>query len=395
MQDAFFVQAAMGWMDGEPLGIGSVYTPTMVTPAQLGQTELHQYRAVVIPNLEEVNEDVCRRLQNFVMEGGGLWIALGPRTDVERFNQHLFAEGSGLVPLPIDRIIDESADKNQKTMIDPVASSHPATMSLADSERLDTNRIVVSRRYRFVSLAEGDDAVVLLKLTDGEPLAVEKLVGRGRVIVQAVPLRMVWSELAKSQAFVVMIQDWLNYITQPLATRYNLQAGDAIRLCLPEPDVHEATLRTPEGEEVELTADTTNGGVAFQTNRTIQPGEYSMEVGLSGQRIPFLVGRDSNESNLAPLTAAERDRLAEARGLGHGTANNSLNTAIPSDPVWPLLLSLLIGLLLCELLLAGNMSRQRFGVDPIAETSEAPANELTGLHVREGRQPKSKTLVTR
>ena len=79
--------------------------------------------------------------------------------------------------------------------------------------------------------------------------------GRGRVIVQVVPLRLQWSELARSQAFVVMVQEWLSYLTQPQATRHNLQPGEPISLQLSGSEAQDATLRTPQGQDIELTAD--------------------------------------------------------------------------------------------------------------------------------------------
>jgi len=379
MQDAFFVQAALGWVDGEPLPTQGVYVPSLVTPEQLERTELGEYRAIVIPNLSELSEIVLQKLQSFVSDGGGLWVALGPRTDVERFNQFLFADANGLAPLPIDRVVEEADSSQQKTTIDPFVTTHPATASLADTARLDIGTIAVSRRYRFAASPSGESQSVLLNLTNGEPLAVEKLVGRGRVIVQSVPLRLQWSDLARSQAFVVIVQDWLNYLTQPRATRHNLAPGDPISLHLMGSDVTEATLRTPQGEDVELTADATNTGMAFRTSRTSQPGDYSLEVGLTGDRIPFHVHRDPHESNLAALTAAERRLITESTGVSKSTADIAAHGSAPSDPIWPLLLMVLVGLILAELLLAGMMSRSRFGTDPIVETSEHLADAAAGL----------------
>ena len=379
LQDAFFVQAALGWVDGEPLPTQGVYVPSLVTPEQLERTELNEYRAIVIPNLSELSEGVLRNLHRFVSDGGGLWLALGPRTDVERFNQFFFADSDGLVPLPIDRAVDELDSQQQKTTIDPFVSIHPATASLADSARLDIGTIAVSRRYRFAAPPSGENPSALLSLTNGEPLAVEKLVGRGRVIVQAVPLRLQWSDLARSQAFVVIVQDWLNYLTQPRATRHNLAPGDPISLHLPGSDVLEATLRTPQNDDIELTAEATNTGVAFRTSRTIQPGDYSLEVGLTGDKIPFHVHRDPRESNLTALTETESQLITEISGLNRITANSGSHGSTPSDPVWPLLLMLLIGLILAELLLAGSMSRSRFGADPITETSEHLSETQAGL----------------
>jgi hypothetical protein len=369
LQDAFFVQAALGWIDGEPLPTQGVYVPTLVTPEQLERTTLNEYRAVIIPNLSEVSEKVLRNLHNFVGDGGGLWVALGPRTDVERFNQFFFADSNGLAPLPIDRIVEETDSQKQKSTIDPFVATHPATAALADSARLDIGQITVSRRFRFAPSASGENPSALLSLTNGEPLAVEKLVGRGRVIVQAVPLRLDWSDLARSQAFVVIVQDWLNYLTQPRATRHNLAPGDPINLHLAGSEA-EATLRTPQNDDIELTAEATSTGMTFHSSRTIQPGDYSLEVGLTGDKIPFHVHRDPRESNLTTLSAAESQQIADISELSQGPTSTSLTRSTPSDPVWPLLLTLLIVLILAELLLAGKMSRSRFGADPIAETSE-------------------------
>ena len=381
LQDAFFVQAALGWIDGEPLATQGIFVPTLVSPEQLERIEFNEYRAIMIPNFSEVSATVLRKLQSFVFDGGGLWVALGPRTDIERFNQYFFADADGLAPLAIDRIVEESDSREQKTTIDPFVATHPATTSLADSARLDTGTITVSRRFRFSPPQSGQSQPVLLSLTNGDPLAVEKLIGRGRVIVQAVPLRLQWSELARSQAFVVMVQDWLNYLTQPLATRHNLAPGDPISLQVSGTETLEATLRTPQGEDIELTAESTNGGVIFRTSRTIQPGDYSLETGLADDRIPFHVHRDPRESNLTPLTESESQRITEISGLSKITANASSQASTPSDPVWPLLLMLLMGLILTELLLSGSMSRGRFGADPISESSERltePQSNLAG-----------------
>jgi hypothetical protein len=378
LQDGFFFQAALGWVNGEPLPTQGVYVPTVVTPEQLERTELDEYRAIVIPNFAELSTRTLRSLHRFVFDGGGLWLALGPRTDVERFNQHLFADSDGLAPLPLDQIVDEAESEQRKTTIDPFVATHPATSSLVDTARLDLGTIAVSRRFRFGASPSGESPSVLLSLTDGELLAVEKLVGRGRVIVQGVPHRLDWSDLAKSQAFVVIVQDWLNYLTQPRATRHNLAPGDPISLQLAGSDVLEGTLKTPHGEDIELTAEATSTGVAFQTSRTIQPGSYSLEVGLTGDKIPFHVHRDPRESNLTALSTNENQMIADLTGLGQRTVGHVSTGATPTDPAWPLLLSLLVLLIVGELLLAGSLSRRRFGADPIAETSEHRAVAQVG-----------------
>lgn len=375
-RDSFFVEAALGWLDGEASAGQGVFVPQLVDEERLDRTVLDDYRAVVIPNLTVLKPDLVAKLHEFVSAGGGLWISLGPRTDVEAFNQHFFADSGGLSPLAIDGIVDETGQPmtesghSVQTLIDAQVNEHPAITALADSERLDTGDVVVEQRFRFVPPPEGEDASVLLGLSNGDILAAEKYVGRGRVIVQGIPLRLQWSDLARSQAFVVMIQDWLAYLTQPRATRHNLSPGDPITLHVADAENRDATLHTPHGDEIELSADAAGDSFVFRSSRTVLPGDYALELGTLGDRVPFHVSRDAQESNLAALTTADHELLAELSGLSRTTAEASISGTSFDNPLWPLLFMILIGVIVAELLLSGVIARERFGSDPIAETTE-------------------------
>ncbi|MCA9051544.1 MAG: VWA domain-containing protein [Planctomycetaceae bacterium] len=384
-RDAFFVEAALGSEDGDGSAAGSVFVARQANADQLERLELDQFRAVVIPNLTVLNEDVVRKLQEFVFGGGGLWLAAGPRTDPEAFNQYLFADGEGLSPLALDRIVEDSvartnsAGQVQHTTLDPAAAAaHPAMAELADTERLDTAEVKVEQRFRFVPPPDGEQVSVMLQLSNGEPLAAENYVGRGRVIVQSVPLRLEWSELARSQAFVVMVQDWLAYLTQPRATRHNLAPGDPITVLVADSETQNATLKTPHGDDIELTGEAAGDGFVFRTSRTILPGEYVLELGAAGDRIPFHVNRDPLESDLSALTDDEEQSLAGMSGPGRNAGGTSIAVSNLNDPIWGLLFVALIVLIAGELLLSGLISRERFGSDPIAETTEHAGSRLTG-----------------
>ena len=389
-RDAFFVQAALGRIEGEEDSSEwqAVFEPQMVTPQRLETIDFDDYRAVVVPNLTELSEVAIGRLREFVSDGGGLWLALGPRTDIDSFNHYFFNDGDGLSPLSIGSVVEDNAtdDDQPKTKINPFGKDHPAVAELADVERLDTGDVKVTGRFRFNAGISYDDVSVLLDLTNGEPLAVEKYVGSGRVIVQSIPLRYQWSDFALKQSFVVMVHDWLAYLTQPRATRHNLAPGDPISVHLADAQFTEATLTTPHGDEIDLASEPAGDGVVFRSSRTILPGEYSLELGLSGDQIPFYVSRDPRESNLAALAAVDRKLLTETAGLSQNMVSRQITGTNQRDPVWPLLLMGLIALIAGELLLSGLISKQRFGSDSIAETTEDWMQQASGMAVF-GRQP--------
>jgi hypothetical protein len=370
-QDTWLVRAALGHVEeDESENWQAVFEPRTVSPQQLDSIDLGEFDVVVIPNVAELSRTAAGRLNQFVSAGGGLWLALGPRADIDGFNNLLFRDGDGLSPVAVSRIVDESDDELQKPTINPFLKSHPATADLADNERLDTGDVKVSRRFRFQMPEEAGDVTVLLDLSNGEPLAVENRIGRGRVIVQAIPLRFQWSGLALSQAFVVMVHDWLAYLAEPRATRHNLLPGDPISLYVAgRADAH-ATLIAPGGADVDLTGEPADEGVVFRTSRTSSPGDYFLETGLAGSRIPFHVARDAAESDLTPLTADDRIFLSETVGLSGGRMAARLSDTTASAPIAAALLLLLAALMAGELVLSGAVARRRFGADPISETAE-------------------------
>src|SRR5690606_36741045 len=94
---------------------------------------------------------------------------------------------------------------------------------------------------------------VLLESGDGQPLLVEQFVGRGRVVFQAAPLGMQWTNLPLLKSYVVMIHDGLDYITSPSGSRYNLAAGAPLVAPALAGDAS-PVLVTLTGREISLTA---------------------------------------------------------------------------------------------------------------------------------------------
>jgi hypothetical protein len=151
--------------------------------------------------------------------------------------------------------------------------------------------------------------------------------------------------------------------------QHNLSPGEPIVVERPDEGLRNAILNTPQGDEVELTADVREDHVVFQSGRTALPGNYSLELGTAGEQIPFHVRRDDAESDLTPLSGDERKLFVELTGLQQDRTDEGFRGTTQSEPVWPLLLMLLIGLIAAELILSGIISRERFGSEPIAESS--------------------------
>ena len=394
-QDSFFVRAALGWLDEQPDNGRCVFVPTVVDQDRIASTDLDQFHAIVIPSLTRLDRDAVSALSQFVDAGGGLWVALGPRTDIDEFNAQWFASGSGLSPVAVDRIVSEattdlasenSSDNDSPTAdpidastrrppvtINPFGSRHVAVSQLADNQQLDLGEVTVDQRFRFSVDASDNQTSVLLSLSNGEPVAVEQLLGRGRTFILAIPLRMQWSDLVRSQSYVVMVRDWIEYLAEPRATKFNLQPGDPLvyranDLGREVDGSMTGVLSTPQDESIELSADGF-GDMVLRTSRTSLPGAYQLETNLLGDAIPFHVARDARESDLSVLDAGEQKKLSQLTGIKTSTNGQMATETEPTDPLWPYILMGLIALITLELLLSGILARERFGVEGVAASS--------------------------
>ena len=379
--DASFVATALGYRFSEQGESHpheqwhSVFSPRRISAKTLETISLGQYRAVVIARLTPLPARVIERLRDFVTRGGGLWVALGRHTDCETFNAAWYDEGGGLCPLLLDT---RTGEGDQAIVnIHPPSADHPATTQLADTQRLDIDQVRVRHRQRFVPPATGQKVSVLLATGTGEPLAIEHYVGRGRVIIQTIPLGIHGSNLAMTKAYVVMVHDWLAYLTQPAATRFNLPPHGQIEFTssgeLFGIDVEGAEVRIigPAGDESRLALTDTDGETRHRFSRTAAPGLYTVRFSQDDQtllQLPFNVARDAEESTLTALNTVERERLAEAAGFRFSRHGDNLDlraTEMPVEkPVWSVLLFALVVLILLELILATRSSRGRTAVAP-------------------------------
>ncbi len=371
-QTAYFLAALGHAPSDEAPEWRSVFRPTVVEVGELGTTRLADFHCVVLANVPALSPEVVEELAAYVRRGGGLWIALGDQTDPALFNERLFREGSGLSPLALDEPVGDAGNREQHVAIHPPTTHHPATRLLADTERLDLDRARIFRRHQFVRSDDDRDVAVLLATAEASALAVEHVVDRGRIIVQAVPLGVRWSNLPSCQAFVVLAHEWLWHLVQPSATQWNAEPGDTLAASFMAERFQEGALMTrPSGAAVAVSARLRGSRHDYRHSTTLEPGTYRLTLkDASGEAhdFPFHVRRDANESDLSARTDPQTEMLTAAAGMQFvadplADAPGTVAEA-RSKPAWAWLLAGLAVLMLGELALAGVMSRRRQGKSP-------------------------------
>lgn len=368
VSDAVFFTTALGYEAESPHeDWHAVFSPRLISPDALGKERLSKYQAIVLTSLTPLVSATVERLRGFVERGGGLWVILGRRTDQESFNAAWYQDGGGLCPLPLGEL--QTFDESEEETVHPPSGEHRATAQLSDTKRLDIDAVRIQTRHAFDRSSVGEDLSVLLETGDGSPLVVEQYFGRGRAIIQTLPFDVGWSNLPMTKAHVVMVNDWMAYLTQPAATQFNLATG--ARIELPQSLVESqggVTIVAPDGNVHELSLRESDEAARFRFSNTRLPGRYVVRfTGTDGesQSVPFQVARDAQESNLTQFTEEQETAMMNSAGVTFaepGTLEIPEVVSREHDrPVWtPLLVGLLI-MLGVELLLATRSARSRAG----------------------------------
>jgi hypothetical protein len=283
-----------------------------VEPADRWDVErLRNYQVLVLANVPQLSQVQAVAVEQFVYEGGGLWVAPGNLTRVDQYNQLLYRDGAGILPA---RLLPATAeDGSEATTLQGITDfDHPVFRFLKG--RPDPVPMVTVGRY-FPAEVRGRDARVLAQYASGRPFLVEGPAGRGRVLLMTMPVDADWGTLPLSNFYLPFAQSAVRHLTAALVAERNLRVGQPIVARFgPGINVTKAEVRLPTREVRTLPA--TRGEVRY--GRTDQPGTYTMEVDGTmpkwARTVQFVVRTPVAESDLTPLSDAVLDELS--RGLG-------------------------------------------------------------------------------
>ncbi len=328
---------------------------------QFGGTDLGAFRCIILANPRRLPQADQQRLENFVKNGGGVWLAIGDAISVSDFNDTWFRQGNGLSPLPLVATLGDPEDRESFTRVQPPSETHPATRLLADLQKLDIDKVHVYRRHQFDELVSQDTSV-LLRLNGGDAFAIEQQYGRGQSIVSAAPLGLTWSNFPVCQSYVAMVHEWLWHLTRASFPRHNLTLGETPTLDLTDATGSvEVEWRLPDERIVSLSARPNSQTTRLPAIAT--PGLHEARLPVQRLTQPYFAARDPEESTLAALAPAAQDKLTAIEGIQLSPESLRLpanaGIEIPTTPIAGSLLVALLALVAGELCLAAWCTQQR------------------------------------
>ncbi len=292
--------------------------------------------AVVALDPGQLSTAQQRRLRRHVDEGGGVLLLTGPAT-----------QRHGALPLTGAALHANPAATTRRVL--PVAAGHPLAEGAWDEVTVTRSLALPSTPAETIlslvpsAAATGD--------VSGEPLLVEKRVGRGRMLVLLTALNRDWSNLVLRPAFVTLVHGAIDYLAREkplLAT-----VGEPVAIGGVAVQLFDQTGARVPGLQQGINA-------AGRALRVEQPGVYTARS--PGTETLLAVNVDARESDPRPVSADFLARWQAA--LAPRTAPNTPageDSPPSTTPLAGALLLLALLLLLAESVAANTGWPFRFG----------------------------------
>ena len=205
--------------------------PRVESPVFLRDNEsetLQQFDTVYLMNVARLDQQAVSHLEAFVSAGGNLCLFMGPQIQLQFYNE-LYANGSGLFPLPLERRDLLPPDIDQQTP-DFVVDNHPVFRVFHGQRNPFLSGVTVEQYIRTTEEWRPDPqstARVLARLRNGQPLCIEKRFGDGRIVAFLTTVTPDWNNWARDPSFVVVLLDLQSYLGSRRRQEFPRLVGDA------------------------------------------------------------------------------------------------------------------------------------------------------------------------
>jgi hypothetical protein len=155
--------------------------------------------AVIVLNDVEVSAALARRLAKYVEQGGGLFVAAGPRAT--------WPADVDLLPAAIGNPVDRS--RGDAARIGALEYGHPVFEPFRAPRSGDFSTVPV---YGYRSLTAAKNAQVLARFDAGAPAVAERRMGSGRVLIWGSTLDVTWSDLPQRPVFLPFVHRAMRHL---------------------------------------------------------------------------------------------------------------------------------------------------------------------------------------
>lgn len=290
---------------------GQARFDTVVVPqSDLANQSLGEFAAVFLLDPSPLAPAQWEQLQEFALRGGGVGIFLGHEAEASAFNTK---EAQAVLPgkLAVETRVPEG------TWLDPRSLDHPILSPFRSvGTSVPWRQFPVFRYWSLKDLSMAANTV--LPYSDGRPAIVERVLGRGRVLLMTTPVsdplapkgRQAWNELPTGEnawPYFVLANQMAELLVSSGETKLNYFAGETATLVNnPERDPERYQLFSPSDDPYEVAARDSRVAVKF----TDIPGAYRLKGERNGVVLRgFAVNLPPQATELTRLEPAQLDEI--------------------------------------------------------------------------------------
>ncbi|WP_075091769.1 BatA domain-containing protein [Planctomyces sp. SH-PL14] len=300
--DAEFVRLALApaeTLTTSPPAARLEIRPEVISLGGLRDRDLEAFDSVILCDVPALTEGELDRLRRFVTSGGGLILALGEKASAADYAQGL---GADLLPAPFGPPTPPLTEQDRPFSFSETDSLHPLLRVFAgnpDAGLLTTPIF----RYRPIEGPEPPAGTeVILRLSNGAPVLLERRSGNGRVLQIQTALNDEWGSWVLWPSFLPMMHEIvLASIRGELAQRVG-EVGETLSGPRIRGAAEQCVLTRPDGSRSTITA-SGDIGSRVDAGRGDVCGVYQFSF-PGGTRQPerYVVNCDTRESALARVS---------------------------------------------------------------------------------------------
>lgn len=355
-----FLAAALspGGSAGGEGGAAGVRVDTIAAgDLQIGK--LAAYNIVVLANVGEVIREQAMALADFVRHGGGLIVFLGDKVNAEQANSRLQdRQGEPILPATLVTAAPAASPEGWRLASD--MPDHALTRML---RALPEEQRAGIRVDRYIKAVPAKDASVLLTLAPGgDPLLLERSLGRGKVLLVTTTADRQWTDLPIHPAYLMLVQQAVMHLTR-VATETPVTVAEPLTFPLsPEEDARVVTVIDPKGEEITVRVEDVAGGKVAALPHADSAGAYEARVmpGVAG--IKAVANVDAAESDIVALQGESLNAVVARLPARLVREGEDIATIVKESrsgrELWRLLLWMALAVLVVESVLARRFVRR-------------------------------------
>lgn len=324
------------------------------------------YDLVVLANVEKVPPGRVDQLRDMVESGMGLMVFPGDQVALTEFNRAMYADGEGLLPAAIE--IDSEVEV-QGLIIEPIDNTPMQILAQIQIDRPGLLARTAPWKIASVTLpdlSERTDTRIIASWNglDRPPAAIEKTVGKGKVVLWTVTADRSWSDWPTEGTYFVGVRETALNIAGVSAASGNLTAGQPIRQRVSvsnppsradvvKPDdekTHPAEIDRSQPKQPQIVYPDTHRAGLYELSWDV-PGRDE------GRKQIFAVSPDVRESALRQLSEEELEQLLPGVDLTVIDASDP-DIGGTQREIWRTLAMILLGFVVIESAFAAWVGRE-------------------------------------